>query len=233
MEPSQGGLTAPYVPFKTFLNALDHLRAIGVPHKIDREVFPSFSGINQGQVLGALRFLGLIDDAGVPHGDLTALTESDDKRKLALREVLKKRYSKLVSLGLEKVSPSQFDKALSDYGVAGATHQKAKSFFLKAAQFAELPLSPLLMRTTRNTSSRRRRLTQAKQVPIDQSAAGVELHEPSRHSRIVKLNSGGEVRLSYTVSLFDLVGQDREFVFGLIDQIQKYEKRARTEPVSE
>jgi hypothetical protein len=227
METEAQKLTAPYVPFQTFLNALDHLKAIGVPHKIDRQVFPSFSGVNQGQVLGAFRFLQLIDHTSRPTPNLHKVVD-DTQRKAALQKILKEGYPELVALGLIMVSPSQFDAALSDYGVAGATHGKAKSFFVKAAQFADLPLSPLLTRSTRNTGTRRKKSPQSKGTVVEQNGgSGIQVHRQppavSGDYRTVKLRGGGELTLSYSASLFDLVGKDREFVFGLIDKIKTYE----------
>ena len=224
MESDTPKLTAPYVPFTTFLNALDHLKAIGVPHKIDRQVFPTFSGVNQGQVLGAFRFLGLIDTFSAPTPNLHDVVD-EAKRKTALGIILKESYPELVSLGLTKVSPSQFDTVLGKYGVAGATHGKAKSFFVKAAQFAELPLSPLLTRSTRNVGNRRKKSSQGKGTVAEQNGGGGggSTLPVAGDFRTVKLRGGGELTLSYTASLFDLVGKDREFVFDLIDKIKAYE----------
>jgi hypothetical protein len=56
MEPEQRKQTAPYLPFKTFISALDQLAAHGMPNHIDRTVFTSFSGMAAGQVLSALGF---------------------------------------------------------------------------------------------------------------------------------------------------------------------------------
>ena len=226
MESEQVKLTAPYLPFRTFLNTLDHLKAIGIPHKIDRGIFPSFSGIIQGQVLGTFRFLGLIDEHGKPSPDLATLIEGKE-RKPALKELLKKRYCELVSLDLTKVSPSQFDNKLSEYGVTGATHQKAKSFFLRASRFAELPLTPLLTRKTRSSSGTRR-----KKSPEGKGEQNGDRHHGttdhiSGTSKTITLRCGGELTLSLTVNLFDLVGEDREFVFGIVDKIQNYKEGSK------
>jgi len=223
MEAEPIKLTAPYAPFATFITALDHLKEIGLPHIIDRAVFPNFAGIMQGQILGAFKFLGLIDEHGKPSSDLVALTDDKD-RKVILGEVLKKRYSELFSLNLTKVSPSQFDKVIGDYGVAGATHQKAKSFFLKAAQFAELPLSPLLTRKTRSSGggARRKKVVEVKE---QNGFKPLISNMDSGTSKTVTLQSGGQLTLSLTVNLFDLVGEDREFVFDIVDKIQMYQKQ--------
>ena len=232
MESEQVILTAPYLPFKTFLNTLDHLKAIGIPHKIDRGIFPSFSGVIQGQVLGTFRFLGLIDEHGIPSRDLTTLIEGK-KRKPALKELLKKRYSELVSLDLTKVSPSQFDNKLGEYGVTGATHQKAKSFFLRASRFAELPLTPLLTRKTRSSSgTRRKKSPEGKREQNGNRHHDATDHIESGTSKTIMLHCGGELTLSLTVNLFDLVGEDREFVFGIIDKIQNYKEGSKDQETS-
>jgi hypothetical protein len=220
MEKEDHQLTGPYAPFKTFFNTLDHLNAIGIPHVIDRAVFPSLSGIMQSQVLGAYKFLGLIDEHGKPTPDLVALTIGKD-RKAVFKELLKKRYEALVSLDLTKVSPTQLDKALTEYNVSGATHRKAKSFFLKAAQFAELPLSPLLTRKTRSSGGGgvgRRRRTEPNGGKTDSPVLNT-----SGTTKTITLKSGGQLTLSLTVNLFDLLGKDRDFVFGIIDKIQNYQ----------
>jgi len=223
MENENTKLTAPYPPFTTFLNTLDHLNTIGVPHIIDRTVFPSLSGIMKSQVLGAYKFLGLIDEHGKPTSDLASLTSSKD-RKTTLRDILKKRYDALVSLDLTKVSPTQFDRVIAEYNVNGATQRKAKSFFLKAAQLAELPLSPLLTQKTRSSGGGRRRKSNdtKEQIVIKPPANGNQ--NDSGKSKTITLQSGGQLTLSLTVNLFDLEGPDREFVFDIIDKIQNYQK---------
>jgi hypothetical protein len=236
MEAEKEKLTAPYVPFKTFMTALDHLKAITIPNKVDRAVFPSHAGIIQGQLIGAFRFLGLIDEHGKPHSDLALLAVGEKERKAALKDILKKRYSELVSLDLTRVSPSQFDDAISKYGVGGTTHQKAKSFFLKAAQYAELPLSPLLTRKTRNSGESRRKRSTAAKVVHDPNISRVDQIPFAQNlgtTKKITLHCGGQLTLSVDVNLFDLDGDDRNFVFGLIDQIQIYEKGRKEEAGNE
>ena len=56
--------TAPYTSYRTFNTFIEDLREHGVPSRIDRSVLPRFSGVVGGQLMHALRFLGLIDDEG-------------------------------------------------------------------------------------------------------------------------------------------------------------------------
>jgi len=50
----------PYLPFKTFLSSLDTLSQ-GVPPKLDRSCWKNQSGVNQGLIMSAYRFFGLVD----------------------------------------------------------------------------------------------------------------------------------------------------------------------------
>ena len=139
--------TIPYVPYSTFSTALDHLASHGLPTKIDRSMFPSFSGTVQGQLIGAFGFLGLIDNEGIPQPALDSLAIAErEERNTALRKILTARYEKLFEIDLKKITPAQFDDILGEYGVTGATKTRAKSFFVKAAQEAGIEMSALLLR---------------------------------------------------------------------------------------
>ena len=50
------------------------------------------------------------------------------------------------------------------------------------------------------------------------------------NSHTVELRSGGKLTLILSVNMFDLVGEDRDFVFQVIDECQQYESR-RGKPV--
>ncbi|HLN98649.1 MAG TPA: DUF5343 domain-containing protein [Pyrinomonadaceae bacterium] len=216
--------TAPYLPFLTFLGTLDQLASHGMPNKIDRSVFPSQSGVMQGQIITTLKFFNLIDEHGTPSKTLEALALNADSRKANLKPLITSHYADLVKLDLTKVSPSQLDQKFDEYGVGGDTKKKAKTFFIKAAQFVGLPLSPLLTRKTRSSGPRRRRAGGIRATAQQENQN--DFHEPppaSGMSKTLTLKSGGELTLSLSVNLFELIGGEREFVFGLIDKIQEYE----------
>jgi hypothetical protein len=228
--------TVPYLPFKTLLGVLDSLDSHGMPNKIDRSVFPSQSGVMQGQIMSALRFFDLIDDLGNPAKELESLASEKDKRQENLKPLLTKHYHDVIKIDLTKASPSQLDQAFDAYGIGGDTKKKAKSFFIKAAQFVGLPLSPLITRKTRSSSGpRRKRNTSAKANVEEPQSNGAERSTPasSGMNKTITLRSGGELTLSLSVNLFDLQGNERNFVFGLIDQIQDYEKgSSKPQPLS-
>src|ERR1035437_9580386 len=146
--------TAPYVPFRTFFSAIEGLGK-ATPHRIDRSLWPSYSGGVTSQLISAFRFFDLIDEAGKPQPQLALLVEQPEQRKKVLQELMKRAYADVVSIGLLKASPKQLDDAIGAYGLSGATQRKAVSFFLQAAKFCELPLSQHLVKKTRTRSKRR------------------------------------------------------------------------------
>ena len=210
-----GRPVVPYVPFKTFLTALDALEA-AIPNQLDRSVWPSYSGAIQGQLLGAFRFLGLMDEGNCPTPALAELISKRGARRELLRGLIESHYRSLVALDLMRTSPRQLDDAMRQYGLSGATHKKAISFFLQAAQFAGMPLSVLLKAKTRTAAFGHKRAVTA---PVAVETPGAAL------SKTVRLRSGGTLTVSASLDLFSLAGEDRKLVFDLIDRLQEYESR--------
>jgi hypothetical protein len=206
----------PYVPFKTFLAALETLER-GVPNQLDRSVWPSYSGAIQGQLLAAFRYLGLMDENYGPTAAVRELAADRDARRPLLRAVIEKRYQRLIALDLNRTSPRQLEEAMRDYGLSGATHKKAMSFFLQAAQYAGIPMSPLLKSKTRTAGFGHRR---APAPP----AAPPAMPSSAPMTKSVRLRTGGALTLTASLDLFSLGADDRAFVFDLIDRLQQYER---------
>ncbi len=147
-------VAAPYLPFSTLLTALDHLKGLnGVPNKVTNDVFPTLSNQAKTQLLSAFRFLDLIDENGIPKGELLSdLAMKDAERKDLIRKLVETRYADIAGLDFAKITPSQLEEHLSNprYNVSGDTRKKAKTFLLKAAQYAGFTVSPLLTKITRN-----------------------------------------------------------------------------------
>ncbi|HEV2491892.1 MAG TPA: hypothetical protein VG204_02345 [Terriglobia bacterium] len=207
-----------YVPFKTFLSAIEALEH-GVPHQIDTSVWPSFSGAIQSQLLGAFKFLALIDDSGKPTLNLKSLVEKKGERKAVFRKILEASYSRIVGLGLKNISPKQFDEAMRGYGMTGETHKKVLSFFLQAAKYSELPISPLLGKKTRLGG---RSKTADSSQGADRSL--LPPSQPAEISRRVDLRTGGRVTVIVEGNLLKMGTEDRQLLFDLIDKLDGYEK---------
>jgi hypothetical protein len=232
VTPNTTSKAAPYAPFKTFLAAIESLEQ-GMPNQLDRSVWPSYSGAMQGQLLAAFKYLRLVDDAGHPTPELHELVEKKEARKKKFRSILEACYADLVALNLSKVSPKQLDDAIRGYGFTGATHRKALSFFLKSAQYAEIPLSNLLKRKTRETGSPRRKKNGNPQKrtekiyrddPLQSPPTGIAVGE----SKTIQLRTGGSLTLILSVKFLEMGVEDREFAFKLLDQISAYEQKKET-----
>jgi hypothetical protein len=210
MEPDR--IAVPYVPFKTFLTSIETFER-GIPNQLDRSVWPSYSGAIQGQLLGAYRFLGLMDDNQVPAAVLRELAAGRERRPALVRALVERHYRALIALDLTRTSPRQLDEAMRKYGLGGATLKKAMSFFLQAAQYGGIPISPLLKAKTRAAGAGHRKSA----APAEEAEA-----PQAAMTRTVRLRTGGSVTLTASFDLFSLGAEDRAFVFDLIDRLQRY-----------
>jgi hypothetical protein len=213
-----------YLPFKTFLSALDRL-AQGMPHEVNKECFPTYSGVIQGQIIGALRFLDLIDDSGVPKGsalEQLALQKTITRRKVNLLPLVKTAYSDLMKLDPARLTPSKFDSAFESYGISGDTKRRAKTFFIHAAQFVGLELSPLLTRRTRASSAKRKKLQHQDIAPAVVTTESIT--QINDEAITVQLSGDVTLTLTLTGKLTRLSKEDREFAFGIIDSVNAYNR---------
>jgi hypothetical protein len=232
---SEKKVSAPYVPWPTFITALDHIKAIGgVPNEIDYSVFPSLNHQAKSQVLSAFKFLDLIDEGGKPKGDtLSQLALQAEGRKTVMRSIIEKQYPDIVALDFQKITPTALDNALgnSRYNISGDTKKKAKTFLLKAAQFAGFSVSPLLTKITRRRREGGRRAGAAggaaATINSEGSTTPIETprrDEPQGAQRTIQLRRGGSLSLMLDINILALKGEDRQFVFDLIDKIDVYEE---------
>ena len=159
-----GTTTTPvYVPYATFISALDALKRDGIPGtgKIDKSLWDSQSGAIQGQLLIAFRFLGLIDEHNRVLAALPPLvTASPEDRKPILKKIIESKYSKLLALDLNTITPGQLDEALRGYNIGGSTLIRAARFFVKACQETGIAISKRVsekVRTAPTPSAQRKR----------------------------------------------------------------------------
>jgi hypothetical protein len=217
--------TAPYGAFDTTKNVFERF-VEGVPPRIDRSAFPGLAWNAITRLIGGLRFLGFIDDAGNPLPALHAVSVPDEaKRKEEFEKVLRASYPEVFKLDLARVTPAHLAETLGqNYNAAGDTREKAVRFFISAAQYVGVPLSPLLTRERgrRPTGNipRRTRTAPPRQKPIPQ----VELlpQQNAGATRTIRLSSGGTVTVTASVNFLALNAADRAFVFDLIDKLNDY-----------
>lgn len=231
---------AAYLPLSTLLTAFDHLKAISIPNKIESRTFPSMSSQSTSQLLSALKFFDLIEDDGIPQPLLYDLVQKPDERKALIRQLIELYYPDIVEKDFSKITVTELDTALAGkrYNVQGDTRKKAKTFLLKAAQYAGFTVHPLLTKVTRTRSrAGGRRAGAATNSAASAGANGSadaapptpapHQDEPTGSQKTIQLRRGGSLTLSYSVNLWDLKGEDRQFVFDLIDKIDAYEEGSK------
>jgi len=228
---------AVYISWKTFQNAIEQLSKAELPNVIDKTVFIGMSFSNQNQLFTGMRFLGLIDDKNRPTPDLEALATHDEAaRKHKLKEIIQHRYAELFALNLKKTTPDELDKKMAEsYGVTGATRDRAVRFFVGAAKYLNIEMSPLLAGKTANGAPRAAKKRAQRKQTFSSVGAPFNQGESTGTSKTVRLQSGGTLTLSATLDLFALNTEDRKFVFELIDKLNGYQQPAlvRPEPLPE
>ena len=221
--------TAPYLPFKTFINSLDTF-SHGLPNILDRTIWRSQAGVTQGLIMNTYRFLGLVGEYDNPTDALDTMVRHTEQRPAILRGLMEATYLDQFGHDLTAMTPKVLEDLFVDcYAVTGATKQKAITFFLKAARFADIPLSPFLLTQIRNTSTRRRRAKgKESSVPLTRENGGSGENNPASLTPTdithkIDLVSGGTLTVSISANPFKMPAQDRDFVFSLIDKLQQYE----------
>ena len=152
---------AAYVPWKTFLTSIEALMQ-GLPPRLDRSMWPSLSGGVQSHVLSAFRFMGFVDAEGNVQQalrDIVAAFKANDdaERKTLFRRLLETRYAKVVALASQNGSNQALrDTMRAEYNVSGTTLDRAARFYLDAAEYSGVVVSPHWSRKGATSNKRRR-----------------------------------------------------------------------------
>lgn len=228
----------PYVPWRTFENYLDGLKAFGphLPNVIDRDSMRTLSGAMQSWLLTALRSLNMIDDDGIPRPRLQQIVHATpDERKPLLKQVIDAEYPFLRDINLRGATPKQIEAAFETTGATGDTVRKCIAFFIGIAKAADIPLSSLIVKARRQTKPSNG-ATKTKKSTAKQSGSwntddmengddiGIDKRVAMTSVKTIKLpNSGGSITLSGNINLFDLEGDERALVFEIIDKMKAFE----------
>lgn len=132
----------PYISFKTLTNLLERLHETHLPPRIDRSYLDGLSGGYQTQVIAALRWLNLIGENGQVEATLTALATTPEQRPGIIGELLRSHYPSVFALSGKNATQGQLEEEFRKFGITGATLRKAIAFFLHAARYAEIQVSP-------------------------------------------------------------------------------------------
>jgi len=213
----------PYIAHKTFINFINSLTQ-GLPSRVDKSIMRSLAGSTQGQLMATLRYFELIEADGKPQPTLKALVASEgDDRKRLMAELVKRSYDFVFSsdLDLHTATTSQVEELFTAEGVTGETRRKSFSFFLMLCKDGGIQLSshikpPKGVPGTRRRTARSGGSTEPETIVIEPRTSGM--------TKTIQLKAGGgAITLTLDVNLLELKGNDRKFVFDLIDQLDVYE----------
>lgn len=238
MSDAPKPLAPPYISFKTLLGVFDRMAKEGIPPQIDRSFLTGMSGGYQTQVLNALRFLGLIEgEEGSVAEEMLEVVDIDTRKK-SLGTILWNRYPEPARLGEENATQGQLAAWFRDqFSLAAETQDKAVAFYLQAANYAEIPVSPFFKKPrvtsgTRKRSVRRKPPAGKTEKPQDVETPGAE--EATGKSMFkVALKAGGTVTLMGNFDPFKLTPEERSFVFGLVDDMRKHQQSSGLHLVEE
>lgn len=141
-EDNEEDFKPPYVSFTMLLNVIERMRTEGVPARVDRSYLGTTSGTTKAQFLAAAKALGLLDNDLKPTGVLQGLVSTPDQRPGIVRELLTRFYPKVVALGTNATQQQLEETFREEYDITGSTVRKAIGFYLAAARFAKVELSP-------------------------------------------------------------------------------------------
>ena len=212
--PTTGKNTPPYLSFTSFQGMLDKMVDHGPPDQIDRDFFGNVSGTVVAQNMGALRFFGLVDERKKPTDRLAELVPVDT-RKERLRKLLEDHYPEAVRLGTAKATQAQLDKVFTATGLKGTnTVRKAVTFYLQAAEFTSIPVSPYFSKSRPTTSGPRRT---TRKTTVRKGAAAPE--EQPTPTRVLDL---AEKRGKYIDLLMELAKSSKGAPdAGLLDRLER------------
>ena len=157
----------PYVSYRTFRNFLDGLQVGVMPSRIDRSYWGDrLSGTTGTQLISALRFLNLVDAAGVPTNRLRMLVAArGPQRNELLRQMTFEAFAPLMKAGLDpqNATYSQLEEIFhNNFDLGGDVSRKCIKFFIMLAGDAGVHLSPFITkrlkspRTGTNTKNSKR-----------------------------------------------------------------------------
>lgn len=173
----------PYATFASFINFLNKLRETQVPSRIDPSVFGNASGSLSYSIIAALKSLKLISAEGLPTVEfINFVRASDEDRKPMMLEILKAGYPTIWggAIDLSSTTAGQFDEHIrEEYDVKGSTVDKVAAFFIAAAKYCDLSISPhLAARKPTASSASSNKSKKQRKVDDDNGGNGAGAYVP-------------------------------------------------------
>ena len=154
-EHKEKRLPPPYGPTQGMLQGLQLLQRT-TPAKVDGTLLQEhkIAPGNEYKVIGALRFLEIIDAEGRPTWKSQLLKTRGPTFSLALQDVIRSAYADLFSkITFESATWEQiYNYFVTELRLGSEMSSKATRFFIGLCQLAEMQLAPGLSATARSAS---------------------------------------------------------------------------------
>jgi hypothetical protein len=222
MANTTGKLVVPYIPWETFTGFIGHLKATAVPSRIDKSVMPaSMPSLTRGQIQSAIRFLGLVDDAGTTTKalkDLVAAYETETWQQAIIDNLLEP-YSQIIGeLDLENATQNQLDERFHAAGVDGQMLLKSLRFYLAMMTASGSAFSPHLMAKRKQAPTPRKKTVtekKSKSAEGDDKSARTDSSKPAkgtvRYPLYFKGKPDGEIVVPEDLDANDCKVIERQF----------------------
>ena len=147
MATAEKPQTPAYCSFKSFNTFLDARREDGhVTDVVDRSLMTNFAGSTAGELLAALKYLGMLNDKGAPTELYVRYVPADSETRVPmLAGAMRAAYPfvfQTEGFNIERATSAQMAEQFRAQGVSGSTLTRAIMFFLAAARQAGIKVSP-------------------------------------------------------------------------------------------
>ena len=134
----------PYIPFKTLSNWLEKIEPKALPPQIDKSLLTTMAGGQRLPFMATLAWLGLVGETGnrLPTRQQIVVAKTADERKALLKAIIESRYPWVTPLTAQNATLAQLEQSFSEKGPSGSTLRKCIVFYLQAAAYCGIPVSP-------------------------------------------------------------------------------------------
>jgi hypothetical protein len=207
----------PYVAFDGVLSQVDRMAGAGIPEKFDKNYLSAKADGTQFQYRQAFRYLGLTTTEDRPTPLLADLVNANlnDRREL-LGKIISEQYPELTGLPPDASMEAFFWVLSEEYGVTSdQQRRKMLTFFVKAADYAGLAISPAIRPTKARTGTRKPRGSRqtsrasrpARAVAPTPSTDADQSGQAERHD--ISLGDAGSVSVTVNVARWWDLSEDQ------------------------
>jgi len=233
MEPQDKRPAPPYLSFTTLNNFIDGL-SVHMPTRIDKSLMKSMSGASQAALVSALDYLGLRTYDDKPSAQLVKLAAVSAADRGPLWNLLitaKYQFLFRDEFDLKRATQGELEERFRAEGITGETIRKCVAFFMAAAQASGIEVSPYFRsvksRAPRSFGARSspvRRRAKREEKPPEQPTRTADSDNGSYLAATVRFDGDVIAELRITGNAFALSANDREALFGWIDNMKEHKK---------